>query len=152
MSERLDQTDRELLALLSADARRPVAGLASALGLARSTVLQRVRRLERNGVIAGYTIRLGAAVAPDVRAHVSLVVDGRRAEAVLSALHAIDEVRTLHSTSGAFDLVALVVCTAPGALDAVIDRMSAIPGVERTTTALLLATKFERDALPRPAR
>jgi DNA-binding Lrp family transcriptional regulator len=96
-------------------------------------------------VIAGYTIRLGAAAPAEVRALVSLVVDGRRAEAVLSALRAIDEVRAVHSTSGAFDLVALVACPDPVTLDTVIDRMGSIPGVERTTTALLLATKFERD-------
>jgi DNA-binding Lrp family transcriptional regulator len=55
----LDPTDRRLLALLQADAREPVSSLARKLDLARSTVQERIARLERTHVIAGYTIRTG---------------------------------------------------------------------------------------------
>ena len=57
----LDERDRELLALLAEDARMPLTGLARRLGVARSTVQQRLARLEADGVIAGYSVRLGPA-------------------------------------------------------------------------------------------
>jgi len=51
-------TDERLVALLRANAREPTASLARKLGLARSTVQERIARLERQGTIKGYTVRL----------------------------------------------------------------------------------------------
>ena len=55
----LDETDCKLLALLRTNAREPVASLARSLDMARSTVQERLERLEKAGTIAGYTIREG---------------------------------------------------------------------------------------------
>ena len=72
----IDSTDRQLLALLRSDAREPVAALARKLDLARSTVQERIARLERTGVIAGYTIRAGEDFADrQILAHVMISVD-----------------------------------------------------------------------------
>jgi DNA-binding Lrp family transcriptional regulator len=149
MTMTLDATDRRLLGLLVDDARRPVAGLAAELGLARSTVQQRIRRLEETGVIAGYTVRIGAGLGDDVRAMVSIQADGRRIDTVVSALASVDEVRAVHTTSGEFDLVAIVSCPTTQALDRVVDLVGALPGVARTTTSVLLTTRFERAAAVR---
>ena len=61
-----DQLDRDLLALLQANARTSTADLARQLGTARTTVLARLARLEREGVIAGYTLRLGQDVLDEM--------------------------------------------------------------------------------------
>lgn len=58
MIHTLDDTDRQLLSLLQANARESTATLARRLGLARTTVVSRIARLEREGVVAGYGVRL----------------------------------------------------------------------------------------------
>ena len=55
----LDDTDRKLISLLQQSARESVAELARKLGVARTTVIARLARLEKNGVIVGYTVKLG---------------------------------------------------------------------------------------------
>ena len=61
----MDDLDHRLIALLRRNARTPVADLAKALGVARGTVTNRMARLEREGVITGYTLRLRPDAAPD---------------------------------------------------------------------------------------
>src|SRR3954465_252964 len=53
-ASRLDRTDRALLVALSRDGRRPAADLGKELGLSRQAVTERIRELERSGVIRGY--------------------------------------------------------------------------------------------------
>lgn len=145
MVKALDELDRRLLELLAADARTPVAGLAAALGVARSTVQTRLGRLERDGVIAGYTIRLGDEVEAPLRAQVAVVADGRQLDGVLAALTAMGDVRRIWTTSGEVDLLVEVACRTSAQLDHRIDRIAELPGVRRTTTTLLLAKKLERE-------
>ena len=60
------------------------------------------------------------------------------------ALRRIAEVRVLHSVSGPFDLIAIVAAASIGELDALIDRIGALDGVERTTSAIVLSTRIQR--------
>lgn len=145
MDAATDPIDRQILDVLSADARQPAAAIARKLGLARSTVQERLLRLERAGVIAGYTVRLGpAATGRQVTAHVAITVDPKRASAVVGALATIAEVRTLHTVSGSYDLLAVVATETTAAIDAILDRIGDIGGVERTTSSILLSTRFDR--------
>jgi len=144
-TEPLDPTDRALLALLREDARRPTAELARALGLSRTTIQSRIERLERRRVIAGYTVTVADEVeAGLVRAHVLITLAPKRSGAIETALRKIPEVRVLHSVSGPFDLIAVVAATSIGELDALIDRIGGLDGVERTTSAIVLSTRIER--------
>ena len=105
----------------------------------------RIERLEREGVIQGYTVRVhDAAERGYIRAHIMITVLPKRAPSVAAALHAMPEVRALHSVSGPFDLVALGVAPSVEAMDELTDRIGAIDGVERTTSAIVLSAKFER--------
>ncbi len=141
----LDPTDRALLALLRENARRSTADLARALGLSRTTVQSRMERLERARVIAGYTVRVDDAVeAALVRAHVMVTAGPKQTGAIEAALRRIPEVRSLHSVSGVFDLLAVVAAPSIQELDALIDRIGALDGVERTTSAIVLSTRIER--------
>ena len=80
-----DTIDQRLLALLRADAREPVAVLARKLDLARSTVQERIDRLEKQGVIAGYTIREGSDHrGRQIAAHVMISVNPKMAPSVTS--------------------------------------------------------------------
>lgn len=142
---RLTAIDEQLLSILREDARAPTAEIARRLQLSRTTVQSRMQRLEREGVIRGYTVRVGEDVERDrVRAHILITVLPKQTPAVVRALHAVPEVRSLHSVSGTHDLVALIVAEGVQDIDALTDRVGAMDGVERTTTSIILSTKFER--------
>jgi DNA-binding Lrp family transcriptional regulator len=141
----LDDTDRKLLALLRADAREAVSALARKLGLARSTVQERVARLERTGVIAGYTIRAGEDFAErQIAAHVMISVDPKMAASLTADLKKMPEVRSLAAISGAFDMMAEVAAETTAKIDAVLDAIGHLKGVRKTMSSIVLSVKFER--------
>ncbi len=140
-----DPIDKLLLERLREDGRASTAQLARVVGRSRSSVQSRIERLERDGVIAGYTVRLGpAAAANAVRAHVTIKVGPKEARGVTAALAAIAQVRVLHSVSGDVDLIAIAATATVDEMDQVIDRIGGLAGVERTTSSIILSTKFER--------
>ncbi|MGI8840524.1 MAG: Lrp/AsnC family transcriptional regulator [Caulobacteraceae bacterium] len=141
----MDELDRRLLAALRDDARAPVARLARTLGLSRTTVQSRLERLERGGAIAGYTVRLSPAhEGGHIHAYVMMTVTPKAAPAVVGAIRRLSAVRRLQSVSGPFDLIAEVVTPSAAEMDALIDALGALDGVERTTSSVVLSTKVER--------
>jgi DNA-binding Lrp family transcriptional regulator len=141
----MDAIDEKLLLALRENARASTARLARSVGRSRTSVQSRLERLEREGVIVGYSVR----VAPEhelgaVRAHVMIKVGPKEARAVTAALKAIPQVRVLHSVSGDVDLIAVAATASVAEMDEVIDRIGVLDGVERTTSSIILSTKFER--------
>lgn len=137
--------DAKLLALLKANAREPAASLARKLGLARSTVQERIARLEREGVIKSYTVRLSdEAGARRLRAVVMITADPKQADRVGAELKRMPEVRALSTVSGAHDMVATVEAETPAKMDAALDRIGRAPGVARTISSIILSEKFSR--------
>ncbi|WP_075291620.1 Lrp/AsnC family transcriptional regulator [Pararhizobium arenae] len=141
----ISDKDRQLLSLLSENARLPTAMLARKLGLSRTTVQSRIERLERDGVIAGYGIRLSDDFEQGlVKAHVLITLAPKALARVTQELHALQQVRTLHSVSGSFDLIAIIAAPSISALDLIIDRIGEIDGVERTLSSVVLSTRISR--------
>ncbi len=141
----LDELDRGLLALLQADARTPAADLARRLGVARTTVLARLARLEKHGVIAGYTVRLGRDDdGAAVEAYVGISVQPRAGAGVTARLATLPELRQLSSVSGEFDYLALLRADSTARLDAVLDEIGGFDGVLKTTTSIVLARRIDR--------
>jgi DNA-binding Lrp family transcriptional regulator len=141
----LDGKDRQLLGLLREDARLPTAALARELGVARTTVVERLKRLKASGVIAGYTVRLNSDLQKSfLRVHVLLSVDAKKGEAVMHALRRIQQVRVVHAISGVFDCLVFVEGETTAEIDSVLDAIGSIPGVERTQSSLVLSVKFDR--------
>lgn len=137
----MDDVDRELLSLLRANARATVAALAKSLRLARGTVQNRIARLEANGTIVGYTVRLRPQVdAHRIRALMTIAVEGNRVDAVLHALRGDPAVQTLHTTNGRWDIVAEIRADSLEAFDRVLGRIRLIDGIASTETSLLLST------------
>ena len=142
---KLTASEEALLALLRENARASTAEIARRLGLSRTTVQSRIEKLERQGVIAGYSVRVHEDVEREyIRAHIMITVLSRQMPQVVKALEAIPQVRELHSVSGPYDLVALGVASSLGEIDVLTDRIGALEGVGRTTSAIVLSTKFER--------
>lgn len=145
MTQDLDDTDRQLLSLLQTNAREPTATLARKLGLARTTVVARIARLERSGVVAGYGVRLGALQdATTVRAWCSLSVLPKAAPAVLRALQAMTEVQEVSAVSGPFDYLVFLRCSSHEQLDALLDTLGQFDGVHQTQTSIVLSRKIDR--------
>lgn len=141
----MDDLDQHLLARLRDNARAPVAELARALGLSRTTVQSRLAKLERSGVIAGYAVRLSETrEAALIHAFVMLTVEPKQAAAVTAALKRLPGVRRLQSVSGPSDMIATVEAPSVSEMDAVIDEIGALRGVERTNSSIVLSTKFSR--------
>lgn len=137
--------DEELIALLKVDAREPVAALARKLGLSRTTVQDRLRRLEESGAIAAYSVRLSRDLdAGGMRGFVTLAVEPRRQVEVARNLSRFAQIETLHTVSGKFDLIAQVKTSSSEAMDRLIDDIGQISGVTRIETSVILSTKLDR--------
>lgn len=140
-----DELDRRLVALLRKDARMPIARLSKALGVSRATIYARLQKLRRSGAIEGFTVLLNAEIdRRQIRAHVLIKVTGKLARATEKQLQAIPEVTALHAISGVYDLIAELEAGSSAELNELIDRIGELPGVEKTTSSILLATKWSR--------
>ena len=141
----LDNIDKQLLAMLQGNAREPAANLARKLSLARTTVVARIARLERSGVVAGYGVRLGAAQERSaVRAYCSLRVLPRTSAAVIRELERITEVEEVSAVSGQYDYLVFLRCDSHEQLDRLLDRIGLIDGVHQTQTSIVLSRKLDR--------
>jgi DNA-binding Lrp family transcriptional regulator len=141
----MDDADRSLLAHLRQNARASTAALARALGLSRTTVQSRIAKLEREKVITGYTVRTSEThERGQIRALLMITLGPKQSPSVEAAIRRMADVRALHSVSGAFDMIAEAVTPSIGDMDALIDRIGALEGVERTTSSIILSTKIDR--------
>jgi DNA-binding Lrp family transcriptional regulator len=142
-----DATDRALITLLQANARESTANLARKLGIARTTVVARLARLEREGVIVGYTVRLGQdEERPQVMAHVGITLSPKSSRDVIRRLQKIPELLQLSSVSGEFYYIAILRADSTARLDALLDEIGEIEGVMKTTTSVVLAVRIDRSA------
>jgi DNA-binding Lrp family transcriptional regulator len=141
----MDAIDEKLLSALLENGRASIPQLARLVGRSRTSVQSRIERLERQGVIVGFGVRLAPQHGlGSVRAHVIIKVGPKETRAVTAALRDIGPVRVLHSVSAEVDLIAVAVTASVAEMDQVIDRIGALDGVERTTSSIILSTKFER--------
>lgn len=140
-----DDLDRRLMALLQANARTPAADLARQLGTARTTVLARMARLERSGVITGYTVRLGQDVRDQgLQAFVGITVSPKAGRDVVRQLTRMPEVRQLCAVSGEFDYVLLLHAASALRMNTLLDEIGNFDGVVKTTTSVALEWKVDR--------
>lgn len=141
----LTDKDRQLLMILSEDARMPIATLARRMGVARATVQARLDRLVEVGIISGYSVRLSDDYQNGLaRAHVMIVLTEKALGQVVRALQAFPEVIAVHSVSGNVDLIVEVAAPSIRDLDRTIDTIGELDGVARTQSSVILSTRFQR--------
>ncbi|MGH1414260.1 MAG: Lrp/AsnC family transcriptional regulator [Pelagimonas sp.] len=139
-----DETDLKLIALLSENARLPVADLSRRLGIARTTVQARIDRLLARGAIAGFTLRKGPGLRAPVRATALLSIEPRAAAAVVARLKTLPQVETVHTTSGRFDLIVTLGADTTEDLDERLDDIRDAQGVKSSESLIHLSTKIDR--------
>ncbi|MFO7529996.1 MAG: Lrp/AsnC family transcriptional regulator [Marinobacter sp.] len=141
----INSQDQKLLMLLRQDARTSITDLARSLGVSRSTVQNRLVRLEKAGIIRGYSVELGGEyLANQVEAHVSIKVIQKLTARTNMALEDISQVVQLFSVSGEYDLIAIVQAQSLEELSKVLDDIGNLEGVDRTNSAVVLETRFRR--------
>ncbi len=137
----MDDLDRRLIGLLRTNAREPVAVLARELGVTRTTVTSRLDRLLDSGTILGFSARVRAENDPDtIRAVALIEVEGRTTDDVIRQLRGFPEVHSLHTTNGAWDLVAELRTDTLAHFDRVLGRIRSLDGVINSETSLLLSS------------
>jgi DNA-binding Lrp family transcriptional regulator len=137
----MDETDRKLLALLRQDARLSIADLAHKLAVSRGTVTNRITKLEDQGVIVGYTVRLRPDVQHDtIKAWMSIAVEGNQSRAVIASLLGEPGVATLHDTNGRWDLLAELRAENLQELGKTLERIRLVKGISNTETSIHLDT------------
>jgi DNA-binding Lrp family transcriptional regulator len=137
----MDSLDLKLVALLRTNARASVATLAHQLGVSRGTVTNRIARLEDQGVIVGYTVRLRPDSEPNqITAWMSITVEGNQTRAVIGTLLGEPGVAALHDTNGRWDLLAELRAGHLGELAEVLERVRLIKGIANTETSIHLQT------------
>jgi DNA-binding Lrp family transcriptional regulator len=142
----VDGTDREIVALLRQNARRSYQDIGRHVHLSAPAVKRRVDRLERSGVILGYT----AIVDPPVfgwhaEAFVDMYCEGRMpGEAIKRAVQNEPGVVSAHTVAGEASALLHVMAEDTKDLEAVLERIRASDGVSRTVTQVVLSTLFQR--------
>jgi DNA-binding Lrp family transcriptional regulator len=118
-----------------------VAALAAKLGVSRGTVTNRLRKLEDEQVIVGYSVRLRPDAEPNqIRAWMGVLVDGNQTRAVIASLLGEPGVAALHDTNGRWDLLAELRAETMTELSQVLERVRLIKGIANTETSILLAS------------
>jgi DNA-binding Lrp family transcriptional regulator len=137
----MDDLDQKLIALLRQDARLSIALLASRLKVSRGTVTNRMARLEKDGVIAGYTLRLRSDVqTQQIKAWMSIAVEGNRTREVIANLMGEPGVASLMDTNGRWDLLAELRADNLQDLAKVLERVRLLKGISNTETSIHLET------------
>jgi DNA-binding Lrp family transcriptional regulator len=137
----MDDIDRQLIALLRKDARLGVAALAAKLGVSRGTVSNRLRKLEDEQVVVGYTVKLRPDAEPNlIRAWMGVRVEGNQTRAVISSLLGEPGVAALHDTNGRWDLLAELRVETMTDLSQVLERIRLTKGIANTETSILLTS------------
>ncbi|MEN5181253.1 Lrp/AsnC family transcriptional regulator [Comamonas odontotermitis] len=135
----MDKTDQALISMLRQNARESVATLAGKLGVSRGTVTNRMERLEREGLIVGYSVRLRPDVQPEVlRAWMSIEIVGNDTRRVMASLLGEPGVAALHSTNGRWDLLAELQVASLEELSRVLERIRLIKGISNSETSIHL--------------
>jgi Lrp/AsnC family leucine-responsive transcriptional regulator len=151
MAPVIDDTDRDILRLLQENARTSNAEIARKIGLAPSAIFQRIRKLEEQGIIEGYTTRVCArAVGYGLVAFV-MIQTGEHARLVdtASILTAIPEVQEVHRVVGEDCFFVKVRVRDTDALGHLLDEhIQRIPSVASTRTTIVLRTAKETTSLP----
>jgi Lrp/AsnC family transcriptional regulator, leucine-responsive regulatory protein len=150
----MDDRDLKLLELLQRDARTTIADLSRALGIAASAVHERIRKLERRGIVRGYTARVDpVALGQSLLAFIFVQADERPGgEDLGEVLAAVPEVQEVHHIAGEDCYLIKVRCASTTALGELLkERLGPLPEVRRTRTIVVLGTVKEDSTLKIPA-
>jgi DNA-binding Lrp family transcriptional regulator len=147
----MDEIDHRIVALLRENARRSFHDIGERVSLSAPAVKRRVDRLERDGVIRGYSANVDpSAIGWNTHAFVELFCEGRMSgEQVREAVGDHPEVEAAYTIAGAPSAILHLRASDTQHLEQALERVRDTPGVIRTQTQVVLSTLFERPVLDR---
>ncbi len=141
----MDQKDKILINLLRENARTSTSELARKMRMSRTTIQDRIRKLENRGDISGYTVLLSKELTENtVTAHVTVKVEPSAQTKAIRHIQKMQAARALYTISGEYDLIVILEARNTAFLDKALDELTEVNGIERTKTSIILRTKFER--------
>jgi DNA-binding Lrp family transcriptional regulator len=141
----LTEKDKQLLALLQANAREPTASLARTLGVSRSSVQERINRLEKAGVITGYSVRIDQdKLQQTINCFTMTSCTNKSYTDVMTALRKMEAVQAVYAVSGESDFIIHLATNSLSELNAVLTHINMIKGVAHTASHIVMETKFSR--------
>ena len=136
-----DSLDNALIAELRKDGRASISALASSLNVSRGTVQNRLDRLVSSGAILGFTVRVHEHIQTEaVLAIMMIEVVGKSTSQVIKTMRGIPELIKLHTTNGAWDLVAELQAANLSEFDGVLRQVREIDGILNSETSILLSS------------
>jgi Lrp/AsnC family transcriptional regulator for asnA, asnC and gidA len=149
MTEQIDNLDKQILAILHTDARKPYMEIARELNVARATVHSRINRMREDGIITGSKIMINhAALGYGISAFVGITLyDKESYDEVKENLEALTECMEIHTTTGAYNLFIRVLVPSVQELHQLLTGKMKIKGVQTTETFLILDTYLTRDLM-----
>lgn len=155
MTKRIDQTDLRILHELQEDGRLPIAELSRRVHLSPTPCLERVRRLERDGFIAGYRAVLDAhALGRAVVVFMEVALDRTGPDLFdrfRDAISRLPEVEECHMVAGGFDYLVKVRLASMTRYRTFLGEFNdALPGIKATHTYVVMEEVFVRDGLTLP--
>lgn len=137
----MNNIDHIILGLLKDNARMSITDLAAKARVSRATVQKRIEYMESTGVITGYTIRFRPNAERNViRAWMSIMVEGTKAQAVIRELRLESAVERLHTTNGKWDILVELESDSLINFDKALERIRNISGIYNSETSILLST------------
>jgi DNA-binding Lrp family transcriptional regulator len=141
----LTDKDRQLLGLLQANAREPTASLARKLEVSRSSVQERIARLEKAGVITGYSVRIDQnRLQQTINCFTMTSCTNKSYTDVMTSLRKMDAVQAVYAVSGESDFIIHLATSTLSELNAELTRINMIKGVAHTASHIVMETKFSR--------
>ena len=137
----IDRLDAHIIRELGGSARKGVVELASILGVTRTTVQSRIKRLEETGTLTGFLPQLDLAMlGVTVEAFAALALEQGRLDSVIAELKKIPQVLEIHTTTGREDLLVRLAGTSNAQLQLLVQQVLSLPGVAHSNTTLALTT------------
>ena len=141
----LTEKDEMLIGLLRENGRLSVSEIARRMSASRTAAQMRLQKLERNGVIEGYSVKLSSSyLEKQVRALVMIKFPPGKRNKIEAALSEMPHLTSLYSISGAFDMAAVISAPTMGVLDVLIDEIGCLEGIDETMSSIILSTKIDR--------
>jgi len=139
----LDNIDRQIIGILRTDARTSVSNIAQQIKVSRATIQNRLDKLEKSGVITGYTALISAAGNQNlasVRALMNIELVSANTDKVKNLLLTEPSVCAIHTTNGRWDMVVELQATSLESFDKILGRIRAIPDITSSETNILLSS------------
>lgn len=136
---RMDETNRQIIRALRENCRRSARELALEIGISPSSLIERIKRMEKSGVITGYSANVDfLAIGYEFQGFVHINISEGKTLEVQKEIAKIPGVMGVYDVTGEYDSVALVMCKSRGEFSALIKKILAIPHVEKTNTSVVL--------------